>query len=144
MVGFLWEVLILMYMFGFGLVLGLLFKLLVVKFLSVVVCVFLLDWVFVVIFEFFEIFLKNSYFGFLVSKCDDVVKFYFFWSFIILLSIWCYFFFMLYGSLNVSFWILFGWLNLDEYWLFFIVFLLFMRKMVVLFFILFLFYGWLI
>lgn len=88
--------------------------------------VFLLDWV-LIIFEFFEIWLKIGLVVILVLWLINEIRLLnfmgLFCSFMMLLIIWCYFFFKLYGSLNISFWILFGWLNLDEYWLFFMVFL---------------------
>lgn len=92
-------------------------------------CVPLPDRVSVAIFELSEISPKNSYPGFSVSKRDHVVKLYLLWSSIISSSTRRHLSLMLYGSLNVSFWILSGWSNLDEYWLPSIVFLPLTRKM---------------
>ena len=67
---------VVMYMFGSGSVPGSSSKLLAAKLLSAVVCVPLPDRVSVAIFELSEIFPKNSYPGFSVSKRDHVVKLY--------------------------------------------------------------------
>ena len=92
-----------MYMFGSGSVPGSSSKLLAAKLLSAVVCVPLPDRVSVAIFELSEIFPKNSYPGFSVSKRDHVVKLYLLWSSIISSSTRRHLSLMLYGSLNVSF-----------------------------------------
>ena len=114
-----------MYMFGSGSVPESSSKL-AAKLLS---CVPLPDRVSVAIFELSKIFPKNSYPGFSVSKRDDVVKLYLLWSSIISSSTRRHLSLMLYGSLNISFWILSGWSNLDEYWLPSIVFLPLTKKM---------------